>query len=438
MPALQNPVIVLPGITATSLHDEYPTSREDVWTMVMNQEFDRLKLHPDNLHYEAIEPAHIVPGRLFGTVYGDLISALRYDLTMRADHPTPVFAFPYDWRHDIRRIAERLRDMVEEVVARTSLLRHYKGYEQNPKVDLVAHSMGGLVACEYLSAHGGDRRIGKVVTLGTPYLGSLEAVVKLVTGMGNLSGTVPKPAERESARSTPAVYQLLPSFDRAVVAAAQAAGVNTDLFNVAAWQPGIIDSLAEYVRLHAVDPPKPKNKLRDAAVAMLSQLLTMAHDHRARVRQLDLTAAGLGQNDWLVVAGAHSPTRVQLQIGLDSAGQPRFSLSEGDFIDQWTKVNPSWESGDGTVPLRGAIPPFLDPTRIVVVTPDDFGFWEWKDRALYNVAGFHALLPNLNLAQRLALKHLRPAFGGDAWGRPVPDIILQQWQPPIPNLEYRP
>ena len=61
----------------------------------------------------------------FGIVYGDLIESLRHELTARADEPTPVFGFGYDWRQDCARSAAQLGPFIEEVLARTALLRHY-------------------------------------------------------------------------------------------------------------------------------------------------------------------------------------------------------------------------------------------------------------------------------------------------------------------------
>ena len=53
------PVIVVPGITASSLVDEYPMGKEEIWSAVLNKAFERLSMHPDNLEYEAIEPAQV-------------------------------------------------------------------------------------------------------------------------------------------------------------------------------------------------------------------------------------------------------------------------------------------------------------------------------------------------------------------------------------------
>jgi pimeloyl-ACP methyl ester carboxylesterase len=43
------------------------------------------------------------------------------------------------------------------------------------RIDLVAHSMGGLVARAYLQLLGGARRVDRLVTLGTPHLGTHAA-----------------------------------------------------------------------------------------------------------------------------------------------------------------------------------------------------------------------------------------------------------------------
>jgi len=35
--AVQNPVIVVPGVTATSLVDDYPLRTDELWSMVVNK-----------------------------------------------------------------------------------------------------------------------------------------------------------------------------------------------------------------------------------------------------------------------------------------------------------------------------------------------------------------------------------------------------------------
>jgi hypothetical protein len=75
----------------------------------------------------------------------------------------------------------------------------------------------------------------------------------------------------------------------------------------------------------------------------------------------------------------------------------------------------------------------LPRESVVTVRPDDFEWFELKDKALLLAAGFHAQLPNMNLAQRLVLRHLREDYRGVIWGRPLPGVSKAAWRPAIPR-----
>ncbi|MGW9070886.1 esterase/lipase family protein [Streptomyces yangpuensis] len=66
---------------------------------------------------------------------------------------------------DLRVIADQLARRVEELCERT-------GQE---RVDLVGHSLGGLVGRYYVQRLGGDTRVRTLVTLGTPHSGTRVA-----------------------------------------------------------------------------------------------------------------------------------------------------------------------------------------------------------------------------------------------------------------------
>ncbi|MEV3992171.1 alpha/beta fold hydrolase [Streptomyces sp. NPDC049837] len=66
---------------------------------------------------------------------------------------------------DIRAAAELLGRHVEEICDRTG----------HPEVDIVGHSLGGLIARYYVQRLGGDRRVRTLVTLGTPHSGTSVA-----------------------------------------------------------------------------------------------------------------------------------------------------------------------------------------------------------------------------------------------------------------------
>jgi pimeloyl-ACP methyl ester carboxylesterase len=89
-----------------------------------------------------------------------------------------LFLFPYDWKRDNHDTANDLRERIEAIRIQTG----------SRKVDIVAHSMGGLVAQEYAEEADHATSIDQLITLGTPYLGSPEAYLKWEAGEGFFTG----------------------------------------------------------------------------------------------------------------------------------------------------------------------------------------------------------------------------------------------------------
>jgi len=73
-----------------------------------------------------------------------------------------VLSFNYASSEGVERGAIALRDY---------LRRHVRG----GRIDLVGHSLGGLVARAYLQELGGARRVDQCITLGTPHRGTYNA-----------------------------------------------------------------------------------------------------------------------------------------------------------------------------------------------------------------------------------------------------------------------
>ena len=435
--AVQNPVIVIPGITASSLRDSYAVDPETVWG-ILTKDALRTALHPDDLRYELVEPARIESDAVFRIVYGDLVEELRAELDA-GEAPTPVYPFAYDWRKPLGVTAHRLSAFIEEVIGRTSLLRHYHraGYHRNAAVDVVAHSMGGLVLAGYLANAGAQARIGRVVTIGTPFRGSVEAPIRAVTGTADLGeAQPPHPRDRFGARLTPALYHLLPDFDGAVRAAH---GLTPDLFQAEAWQPSVPDSIGEAAARYGSSPVPTRAARRCAGRRILQGMLDDAGAYRRRTRGLDLAACALGENRWLCLVGVDAETRVALPIRSER-GRPVFHLRSSDRANDWDHADDAQRvrTGDGTVPFLGALPDFLPLRRIVCLRPRDFGYWELRDRVLGRIAGFHGVLPAMNLVHRLAAAFLldQPRRRGIGGWRP-PGVSHAQWNPPIEKLPDR-
>jgi pimeloyl-ACP methyl ester carboxylesterase len=150
-----------------------------------------------------VDDLHLLPGLWKIDGYSKLADTIkaRFDVTEGEN----FFRFPYDWRRDNRVAARRL--------AREShgwLKRWRERRNPDAKLILVAHSMGGLVSRYFLEILEGWRDTRALVSFGTPYRGSLNALDMLANGMrkgprGFLDLST-------LGRSFTSVYQLLPIY----------------------------------------------------------------------------------------------------------------------------------------------------------------------------------------------------------------------------------
>ncbi len=140
------------------------------------------------------------------------------------DHFT-CFQFAYDWRRDLVESARRLDKFIKEKKSyvEEQIELRFGIKEHDVKFDIVAHSMGGLVARYYLRygaqdlppdgslpdlTWGGHRYIDNLIMVGTPNAGSIEALEVLVEGF---KPAVLLPRYPAALLGTmPAVYSLLP------------------------------------------------------------------------------------------------------------------------------------------------------------------------------------------------------------------------------------
>ncbi|HZN14195.1 MAG TPA: alpha/beta fold hydrolase [Acidimicrobiales bacterium] len=76
---------------------------------------------------------------------------------------TSVHTMNYDpFRHDVPELAEMLRDRVEELCAITG----------SAKVNVVGHSLGGILLRWYVQELGGDTRVDHAITVASPHEGT--------------------------------------------------------------------------------------------------------------------------------------------------------------------------------------------------------------------------------------------------------------------------
>ena len=215
----RNPVILIPGITGTYLYKDYG-DKEEIWPNVIkmflpgdDSYLDDLILNEDGT--ENVE-FPIIPGdiiRVISTVhvFDKLIEVLIENGYTEGEN---LFVFPYDWRFGTEQTASLLNKKIDDILNATG----------DAKVDIIAHSMGGLVAKKYIADNGSDK-IDQLIFLGTPQLGAPKAFKVLMFGddmsygfdivtikdikvkIGILSSITAK----YISQNMPSVYELLPS-----------------------------------------------------------------------------------------------------------------------------------------------------------------------------------------------------------------------------------
>ncbi len=103
--------------------------------------------------------------------YDDLLASLKKN---GYKENQTMFTFPYEWRNDNIQSADLLKNKIEQIKKTSGL----------SKVDLVAHSMGGLVARSYVEGANYQDDVSHLILLGTPNIGAPEAYLRWEAGEG--------------------------------------------------------------------------------------------------------------------------------------------------------------------------------------------------------------------------------------------------------------
>lgn len=258
----KRPVIVIPGILGSELINS--KTGQTVWPSALRTSNEGLPINP----ILETNRDDLVPGKILETVrlakilpevyvYRDLLEALRRyagyreaswdDPGVDGDRDT-FYVFSYDWRRDN---VANARDLVQRMQRLKERLKR-----PDLKFNIVAHSMGGLIA-RYAAMYGdadlppdgvaihptwlGAAHISKIVMIGTPNEGSSDAFATLVEGYSITEGLrrrVPllnKLTAEDAARS-PSVFQILPHQQAAKFLDENLKPINVDLYDVEVWK----------------------------------------------------------------------------------------------------------------------------------------------------------------------------------------------------------
>jgi hypothetical protein len=323
----RTPVLIIPGVTGTDLFQ----GSNLLWAN------EKMSILPDSfmdaLAFDSelaptdnnIFPGSVIRNKTFlGKILTDYTSGLIRDLISEGYiEGEDLFTFPYDWRYGVSGLdsdgkevnIESLKGQIDYIVNQTG----------STKVDVVAHSTGGLLVKKYVEEHPADHHIDKAVFVGVPNLGAPKAYKVLINGDNfDVPGLNPNEMKK-LAQNMPVVYDLAPT--QGYIAAA---GSFLHKHNPFTGDASAIDqdlnydpSVAEFNKL---------NLINDTALARSEELHTSDFDN------LDIRADGV---DLYNIVGCGTGTFGQFTETINKFSNPTF-----DF--------PKITSGDGTVPLGSA------------------------------------------------------------------------------------
>jgi hypothetical protein len=215
-------IVLLPGITGSVLAKD----GKDVWAISpgavvralfsLGRSIKDLELSKDPPDVDdlgdgvtatrVVPDIHFIPGLWKIDGYSKVAKAIQTGFDVQPGQN--YFEFPYDWRRD-NRVAARLLSRQSH-----GWLNAWKERSGNDeaKLILVGHSMGGLVSRYFLECLEGWRSTRMLVTFGTPYRGSLNALGFIANGMEKKIGPFTVADLSGLLRSFTSVYQLLPVY----------------------------------------------------------------------------------------------------------------------------------------------------------------------------------------------------------------------------------
>lgn len=338
---MRHMIVLLPGIMGSVLQKD----GRDIWSLsgqalapflltqgdnlrklvVAQDDWQRPSLDDGVRAVRLFETVYNVPGLIDGVGYATVCGQLkaRFELTegsiLDPDPAANFFPFPYDWRRDCRASALALKRFIDQQLPRW---RERAG--QDAKVILLGHSMGGLVSRYYMEVLGGWEHCLALITFGTPHRGAPNALRTVSWGFGAkglkkllLGGSFD--VLTEIARSSAAVYQLLPIYPSVLVNGA--------------WKRVCeLDNIPNVDRRRATEAREQFHSVIFDAVSR--NLSTPGYTYRT-----------------LPVIGTHQRT---YQSAVLEGGALNLSLDPPAGLDRRRAY------GDGTVPGLSALPPELD------------------------------------------------------------------------------
>jgi pimeloyl-ACP methyl ester carboxylesterase len=263
-PKNKPPLIIIPGILGTEL--VHQTTQKRVWPELFPDDRDALLLPIESANLrenqDDIAATRVIENADLGKlipqigVYAGLLKALEsYAGYKRGEIDQPAsdgshdtfYLFAYDWRRDNVEAAQLLAEKIAKLKAQLN--------QPELRFDVIAHSMGGLIARYYTMYGGRDvlsdqapkpdwagaQHLNRLILIGAPNAGSFDAFRSLIQGYSVTEANHTRVAlfrglHQRMIFTVPSVYQLLPRNTGARFFNEKLERLPIDLYDAETWR----------------------------------------------------------------------------------------------------------------------------------------------------------------------------------------------------------
>jgi len=266
-----------------------------------------------------------------------------------------LFTFPYDWRYGVsgkyadgspngqagKTNSDLLKEKIDQILQNTGA----------SKVDIVAHSNGGLIVKKYVIDNSITHKINKAIFVGVPNIGAPKAVKALLQGDDygikiRSIGFLSEKEMKKIAENMPVAYDLLPTQKYYDISGS---------FIKTIERPDIFDSNGQIVEKNLNYQEFENYMVNDKALNQQAFDNSQAL-HTQTFDDFDLRTAGV---DLYNIVGCKSATLTNI-TQVKNAGNPDVAYKQLGYY-----------TGDGTVPIQSSTNlPVNQENKYYIISPD--------------------------------------------------------------------
>lgn len=312
-------IIFIPGFKGSLLYNQ---KGDLVWPNIWQAQFSKVQLHyhlPElglinNHHYystDIVRSAPLIPHIFEFDVYGNFIKQLHKKFTDKVE----LVTFHYDWRDYLHNSVTKLNELILKLKA-----------QGITKIDIISHSMGGLIA-SYLLRYGKDNThqqewalapyLNKIFFVATPFKGAIKSLHEIIHGSKfGINRSLLSP---QSICTFPSTYYLLPSYNNALSIVKENSLHESSLYDLNTWQK---------YELSFLNKPFANLEISDKRLSYLRHCLATGKEFQQRLHSEAKVSSGANTKLVLINSDAHD-SLAKLEIN-EHSGQFNWHHAQGD------------------------------------------------------------------------------------------------------------